>query len=132
MYPRHLSGGMQQRVGLARAFAVQPRLLLMDEPFGALDAQSAEILREEVRSLVERERRTVVFVTPNLDEALQLSSRILLMSAGPSTIRDDVLVELPSSESTEYSIRYDEYRTNLWSHLRDEVNVTRAGEGAEL
>jgi NitT/TauT family transport system ATP-binding protein len=125
LYPRHLSGGMQQRVGLARAFAVQPRLLLMDEPFGALDAQNAEILREEVRALVEQERRTVVFVTHNLDEALQLSSRILLMSAGPSTIRDDVTVALPPPDSTDHAVRYDEYRSRLWTHLRDEVNATR-------
>src|SRR5690606_38289525 len=79
LYPYQLSGGMQQRVGLARAFAVQPSLLLMDEPFGALDAQNAEILREEVRALVKEENRSVVFVTHTLDEALQLSVRVLLM-----------------------------------------------------
>lgn len=127
-YPRHLSGGMQQRVGLARAFAVQPRLLLMDEPFGALDAQNAEVLRDEVQALVEQEGRSVILVTHNLDEALQLSSRVLLMSAGPSTIRDDVSVELPSRDSPHYAARYDEYRTRLWSHLRDEVETTRARE----
>lgn len=128
LYPRHLSGGMQQRVGIARAFAVQPQILLMDEPFGALDAQNAEILREEVQALVKEERRTVVFVTHNLDEALQLSSRVLLMSAGPSTFRDDVDVKLPPASEPEHAIEYDKYRTRLWTHLRDEVNRARAEE----
>ena len=127
-YPRHLSGGMQQRVGIARAFAVQPQILLMDEPFGALDAQNAEILREDVRALVEEERRTVVFVTHNLDEALQLSNRILLMTAGPGRIRDAVDIDLPSPDTEDYPSRYEAYRKQLWAHLRQEVNETRARE----
>ncbi len=128
LYPRHLSGGMQQRVGLARAFAVQPQILLMDEPFGALDAQNAEILREDVRALVQEEQRTVVFVTHNLDEALQLSNRILLMTAGPGRIREAVTVDLPDEDSDDYPARYEAYRKQLWMHLRQEVNETRARE----
>ena len=128
LYPHNLSGGMQQRVGLARAFAVEPSIMLMDEPFGALDAQNAEILREELRSLVAEENRTIVFVTHNLDEAIQLSDRILLMSAGPSRIRDDIRVELPEVHSAEYVSRYDRYREHLWDHLRHEVETVQQRE----
>ena len=126
LYPRQLSGGMQQRVGLARAFAVQPRILLMDEPFGALDAQNAEILREDLRSIVAEEQRTVIFVTHNLDEALQLSNRILLMTAGPGRIREDVSISLPPKNTHEYAAKYEEYRQRLWTHLRQEVELVQA------
>lgn len=128
LYPRHLSGGMQQRVGLARAFAVQPQILLMDEPFGALDAQNAEILREDVHALVAQEKRTVVFVTHNLDEALQLSNKILLMTAGPGRIREAVDIDLPEPGSSDHAAKYEQYRSQLWTHLRQEVAATRARE----
>lgn len=128
LYPRNLSGGMQQRVGLARAFAVEPKLLLMDEPFGALDAQNAEIMREELRQLVAEERRTIVFVTHNLDEAIQLSDRILLMSASPSRIRDDVHIDLPDHADPDYARQYDVYRERLWGHLREEVQKVQQRE----
>jgi NitT/TauT family transport system ATP-binding protein len=125
LYPHQLSGGMQQRVGLARAFAVQPSLLLMDEPFGALDAQNAEILREEVRALVAEERRTVVFVTHNLDEALQLSDRVLLMGSSPGRICADIDLAGPKSDPDAWRHRhYGEHRARLWDFLKAEV--TRA------
>ena len=127
-YPKELSGGMKQRVAIARTLAYRPSVLLMDEPFGALDAQNAEILREELRSLVAEENRTIVFVTHNLDEAIQLSDRILLMSAGPSRIRDDIRVELPEVHSAEYVSRYDRYREHLWDHLRHEVETVQQRE----
>ena len=130
LYPRNLSGGMQQRVGLARAFAVEPTLLLMDEPFGALDAQNAEILREELRQLVAEEKRTIVFVTHNLDEAIQLSDRVLLMSASPSGIRDDMRIDLPAQGTPGYVERYDAYREQLWCHLRAEVQEVQNRERA--
>jgi ABC-type nitrate/sulfonate/bicarbonate transport system ATPase subunit len=122
LYPYQLSGGMQQRVGLARAFAVRPALLLMDEPFGALDAQNAEILREEVRALVAEERRSVVFVTHNLDEALQLSDRVLLMSSSPGRIVEDIsLVEPKSDETAWHREHYGAYRARLWDFLKSQV-----------
>lgn len=122
MYPYQLSGGMKQRVGLARAFAVQPSILLMDEPFSALDAQNAEILREEVRGLVAEERRCVVFVTHNLDEALQLSDRILLMRSTPGRLAEDIsLVEQKSDPVAWERIHYAEYRARLWEFLKGEV-----------
>lgn len=122
LYPYQLSGGMQQRVGLARAFAVQPSILLMDEPFGALDAQNAEILREEVRGLVAEEHRSVVFVTHNLDEALDLADRVLLMSSSPGRIKEDILLtDLKKDDPNWVEVHYPEYRAKLWSFLKQEV-----------
>lgn len=122
LYPYQLSGGMQQRVGLARAFAVHPALLLMDEPFGALDAQNAEILREEVRALVAEERRSVVFVTHNLDEALQLSDRVLLMSSTPGRIVEDISLVKPKSDPEAWEHEhYGRYRSRLWEFLKSQV-----------
>jgi ABC-type nitrate/sulfonate/bicarbonate transport system ATPase subunit len=126
-YPYQLSGGMQQRVGIARAFAVQPPVLLMDEPFGALDAQNAELLREDVRVLVAEERRTVVFVTHNLDEALQLSDRILLMKASPGRLHEDIsLVELKRDKAAWEGTHYQEIRQRLWEFLKRDIAEAQA------
>ena len=99
LYPRELSGGMKQRVALARALAVNPRLLLMDEPFGALDELSREAMRLELLALWERERISVLFVTHSIREALLLSDRVVVMSGSPGRILDDVPVELPRPRS---------------------------------
>ncbi|TCM42478.1 ABC transporter ATP-binding protein [Kribbella sp. VKM Ac-2568] len=128
-YPYQLSGGMQQRVGLARAFAVQPTLLLMDEPFGALDAQNAELLREDVRALVAQEQRSVVLVTHNLDEALQLSDRILLLRAAPGRVEDDINVRELRDDAENWRIDYSRHRDRLWDFLRQEV---AAAQGRSL
>lgn len=130
LYPRQLSGGMQQRVGLARAFAVQPRILLMDEPFGALDAQTSEVLRDQLRGMV-GDGTTVIFVTHNLDEALQLSDRVLLMTTGPGRIREDVRIDLPSSDDAAYAGKYEEYRSRIWEHLKTEVQQLEMQEAGE-
>ena len=94
-YPYQLSGGMQQRVGLVRALAINPSVLLMDEPFAALDAQTREILQEELLRLMERpdERKTMVFITHSIDEALLLGDRIAVMSARPGRISE--MIEMP-------------------------------------
>ena len=128
-YPYQLSGGMQQRVGLARAFAVQPTLLLMDEPFGALDAQNAELLREDVRALVAQEQRSVVLVTHNLDEALQLSDRILLLRAAPGRVEEDISVRELRADAESWRIDYSRHRDRLWDFLRQEV---AAAQGRSL
>jgi len=125
-YPYQISGGMKQRAGLARALAVDPQVLLLDEPFASIDAQNAELLRRELRDLVSQQQRTAVLVTHNLDEALYLSDRILLMSTRPGTIREDVHVDLPFPRGPEmadpqHQARYAELRNRLWEHLVEEV-----------
>jgi NitT/TauT family transport system ATP-binding protein len=94
MYPAHLSGGMQQRVGIARAFSVEPDLLLMDEPFSHLDAITARSLREELQSIWEQTKKTVLFVTHDVMEAVQLSNRIVIVAYGGSKFAD-LTIDLP-------------------------------------
>lgn len=130
-FPSQLSGGMKQRVGLARAFAVDAPILLMDEPFQAVDAQNAEVMREELLHLVGIGTRTVVFVTHDLDEALYLSDRILLMGANPGVVVEDVTVDLPRPRRMDVASpaqrdRYMTHRGHLWDHLRTEVEAYRA------
>ncbi|MCA1515377.1 ABC transporter ATP-binding protein [Bradyrhizobium sp. NBAIM01] len=99
-YPHTLSGGMQQRVAIARALANQPRVLLMDEPFGALDAQTRAVMQDNLLELRERINATIVFVTHDIDEAILLSDRVLIMSAGPGRILRDLQVGLPRPRSS--------------------------------
>ena len=94
-YPNQLSGGMQQRVGIARALAIRPEILLMDEPFGHLDAQTRYMMQESIEEIWEKEKRTVVFVTNNIEEALYLADRIILLSDCPSQIRAEYKIDLP-------------------------------------
>ncbi|KYK44202.1 sulfonate ABC transporter ATP-binding protein [Bradyrhizobium liaoningense] len=99
-YPHTLSGGMQQRVAIARALANQPRVLLMDEPFGALDAQTRAVMQDNLLELRDRINATIVFVTHDIDEAILLSDRVLIMSAGPGRILRDLSVGLPRPRSS--------------------------------
>lgn len=98
-YPHTLSGGMQQRVAIARALANQPRVLLMDEPFGALDAQTRAVMQDNLLELRGRINATVVFVTHDIDEAILLSDRVVIMSAGPGRILRDLRIDLPRPRS---------------------------------
>jgi NitT/TauT family transport system ATP-binding protein len=120
-YPRQLSGGMQQRVGLARALAVDPQILLMDEPFGAVDAQTRRLLQEDLLSLLDRTRKTVVFVTHSMEEAVRLGDRVVLMTPRPGRVRDTVEVELPRPRPSDLDKhpRFAELKEYLWQQLRE-------------
>jgi ABC-type nitrate/sulfonate/bicarbonate transport system ATPase subunit len=129
-YPYQLSGGMQQRVGLVRALAMNPSILLMDEPFAALDAQTREALQEELLQLMERadERKTVVFITHSIDEAIVLGDRIAVMSSRPGQIKE--IIDLPCARARVVVARgadprYAELRTHIWHELR--ASAPRAG-----
>ena len=121
-YPYQLSGGMQQRVGLVRALAINPSILLMDEPFAALDAQTREILQEELLHLMERpeERKTMVFITHSIDEAILLGDRVAVMTARPGRIKE--IIDMPFShprdvETLRADPRFAELRQHIWHQL---------------
>ncbi len=122
-YPRQLSGGMKQRVGIARALAVRPAVLLMDEPLSALDAQTRELLMEEFIALWNAQRTTTVYVTHNLDEALRLADRICVLSRRPGRIRDVIAIPIPLEERMEprHASRLGELRRRLWEAMVREV-----------
>ena len=124
-YPYQLSGGMQQRVGLARALALEPRLLLMDEPFGALDAQTRETLQDELLRIWREVRagapRTMVFITHSIEEAIALGDRVVVLSPRPARIRDVVEVAIPRPRTVEKVIEHPsfvELRERCWRLLR--------------
>ncbi|WP_075618647.1 ABC transporter ATP-binding protein [Paenisporosarcina indica] len=128
MYPKELSGGMKQRVSIARAFANDSEILLMDEPFGALDEQNKYILQEELLSIWSETKKTVLFITHSIDEALYLSDRVLLMSAQPGKIVSEINIDLPRPRKLE-DIRTDPEMTSkfieIWNHLQVEVQGSR-------
>ncbi|WP_249780036.1 ABC transporter ATP-binding protein [Bradyrhizobium sp. dw_411] len=125
LYPHQLSGGMRQRVSIARAFANDPDILLMDEPFSALDAQNRLLLQEELLRIWEEHRKTVVFITHSVDEAVILGDRIMVMTAQPGSLKTLVDVSLPRPRDIMELQRepaYGELVHNLWTSLREEVN----------
>lgn len=132
-YPTQLSGGMQQRVGLARVFAYDPEVLLMDEPFGALDAQTRLILQQTLLEQWERNSKTVVFVTHSIEEALTLGDRVFVMSARPGKLLHEVRVpfERPrDAVALRTDPRFSALFAEVWSVLRDEVKRARVEEEA--
>jgi NitT/TauT family transport system ATP-binding protein len=122
-----LSGGMKQRVALARALALDPAVLLMDEPFGALDAQTRDLLHIELQEIWGSTKKTVIFVTHNVREAIRLGDRVLVMSARPGSIKREFIVNLPRPRQMEDHGLVDMARSIL-SELRDEVNRAVAEE----
>jgi NitT/TauT family transport system ATP-binding protein len=120
--PAELSGGMKQRVALARVLAFDPEVLLMDEPFGSLDAQTRETMQEELTDIWERTRKTIFFVTHDIDEAVYLGDRVVVLSARPARIREEVAIGLPRPRSVAVrkSIAFLECRNRIWDLIREE------------
>jgi len=117
-YPKQLSGGMRQRVGIARALVVRPAVLLLDEPLSALDAQTRELLMEDLLRIWARERSTRVYVTHNLEEAARLADRVVVLSRRPGRIREIVRIDAPVSERAAI---IPEMQRKLWALIRDEA-----------
>jgi NitT/TauT family transport system ATP-binding protein len=122
-YPRQLSGGMRQRVGLARALVMKPDILLLDEPFGALDAQTRLVLQEQLARLVEQSGTTAILVTHSIEEAILLADKIVVMSARPGRVVADIAVDLPRPRSfaTTQDPGYSKLFDRIYTLLRDEV-----------
>jgi NitT/TauT family transport system ATP-binding protein len=129
-YPYELSGGMQQRVNLARALAVNPELLLMDEPFAALDAQTRELMQAELLRIWNETHKTVLFITHQIDEAVYLSDRVIVMSARPGRIIADVAIDIPRPRglAVKRTPRFHEYSDQIWALIEDQVKQTMASE----
>ena len=116
-YPKELSGGMKQRVAIARAYAVNPSLLLMDEPFGALDAQTRTQLQTELLRTWEEEKKTCFFITHDVEEAILLASKVIIMSARPGRIREvlDIDIPYPRTQETKILPRFTELKNYIWN-----------------
>lgn len=121
-YPKELSGGMKQRVALARAYAVNPQILLLDEPFGALDAQTRAQLQQDLLETWEKERKTCLFITHDIEEAIILANRVIIMSARPGRIKEviDINIPYPRDQSTKLLSRFVELKNYIWSQVYQE------------
>jgi NitT/TauT family transport system ATP-binding protein len=128
-YPHQLSGGMKQRASLARAFVVNPDILLMDEPFAALDAQNKLILQQELLRIWEVDRKTIIFITHDIEEALALSDRVVIMTASPGRIKQILPVSFQRPRSIvelRANPEFGELYLAIWRILEDEVRLARA------
>ena len=128
-YPKQLSGGMQQRVALARALANDPKILLLDEPFGALDNQTRALMQELLLGFWERERKTVLFVTHDIEEAIFLASRVVVMTARPGRIKADVAIDLPHPRhyTVKTSPEFSALKARLTEEIRAEAVIAAEG-----
>lgn len=125
-YPHQLSGGMQQRVGIARALAVDPEILLMDEPFGSLDVQTRDLLQDELARILERDKKTVLFVTHGIEEAIYLADRILVLSARPAKIQMTIEVPFPRPRTDEVKAHPEflAIRQRIWELLKTSASLS--------
>jgi NitT/TauT family transport system ATP-binding protein len=128
-YPWQLSGGMQQRVAIARAVAYEPTTLLMDEPFAAVDAQTRADLEDLVRSLWQRLKVTILFVTHDIDEAVYLGQRVVMLSSSPTVVQDELVVDLPASRDQLHT-RADGRFTALRTHVYEQIQAAKRGRPA--
>ena len=126
-YPKELSGGMKQRVAIARAYAANPEVLLMDEPFGALDAQTRTQLQTELLDTWEKDRKTCFFITHDVDEAIILAQKVIIMSARPGRIKEmvDIDIPYPRTQETKMSPRVMELKNHIWSQVYQEYLEVR-------
>jgi NitT/TauT family transport system ATP-binding protein len=131
-HPRQLSGGMRQRVNLARALAIDPQILLMDEPFSSLDAQTREIMQTELMRIWEEGRKTVLFVTHQIDEAVFLSDRVLVFARRPGRLRETVAIALarPRSLALKRTTEFVGYVDHIWRLIEDDVRASVIEERA--
>jgi len=125
-HPRQLSGGMRQRVNLARALAIDPQVLLMDEPFSSLDAQTREIMQTELMRIWEAGRKTVLFVTHQIDEAVFLADRVLVFARRPGRLRENVAIELPRPRALaiKRTAEFVRYVDHIWRLIEDDVRAS--------
>jgi len=121
-YPKEISGGMKQRVAIARAYVVNPKIFLMDEPFGALDAQTRLFMQEILLKILDQEKKTVIFVTHSVEEAIFMSNRVIVMSALPGRIKKDINIDIPYPRKIDCKIstEFKEYEKLIESLVREE------------
>lgn len=122
-YPKQLSGGMKQRAGIARALAIQPDLLLMDEPFSALDAQTRTIMQEELLAIWNQTRLSTLYVTHNIEEAVYLADRVVVLSRHPGQIKSIIHIDLPKigRNQDEFRLKFSEYADQIWQLIRHDA-----------
>lgn len=133
-YPYELSGGMQQRVNLARALIVDPEILLMDEPFASLDAQTREIMQSELLKMWVQAKKTVIFVTHQIEEAIYLADRVVVFSARPTRVREIVKIQIPRPRplSVKRTKDFLDYTDHIWGIIQDEVLKSMGRELEEI
>lgn len=126
-YPNQLSGGMQQRVNVARALAIEPSLMLLDEPLGALDAQTREFMQLELLRIWKATKQTIIFITHDINEAVYLSDKIIVMTPGPGSIQEEVKIDLPRPRPLEIkrSNEFMEYEKYIWSLIVEENETVK-------
>ena len=125
-YPHELSGGMQQRCNLARALTVDPKILIMDEPFASLDAQTREIMQAELLRIWREARKTVLFITHQINEAIYLADRVIIFGARPGRVKQTIKIDLPRPRdlSLKRDPRFLEYENLVWEQIEEEVKKT--------